>query len=174
MLPDRTVITCVNVDLYVLWHSPESSFTRSVHELNPYHVFGNYTFKFTTSPRDQWVNLILCVFVQVRCRRRRQACSLSSPQRPPSMCPPQTRCTQGIKCIMQPYHPKVSDVQTVVFWALLQRMAWCWIGNKPLLEPVLTNSGASNIETQPYHTKVSDQRAVGFWASLQVMAWRLI
>ena len=36
-----------------LWHSLESNFTRSPGEINPQHVFRNYTFEITsTSPRD--------------------------------------------------------------------------------------------------------------------------
>ena len=42
----------------VLWHSPESSFTRSAHELNLQCTPRNYTFIIIiTSPRDQWINL---------------------------------------------------------------------------------------------------------------------
>ena len=33
----------------VLWHSPESIFTRGPHELNPKHVLGDYTSKITTT-----------------------------------------------------------------------------------------------------------------------------
>ena len=39
----------------VLWHSPESDFTRSAHKFSPQHVSGDYNFKITTaSPRGQW------------------------------------------------------------------------------------------------------------------------
>ena len=42
----------------VLWHSTENNFTRSAHEINLWHVFRDYTFKFSnTSLRSQWVNL---------------------------------------------------------------------------------------------------------------------
>ena len=33
----------------VLWHSPESNFTKSTYEFNPLHVSGDYTFKITTT-----------------------------------------------------------------------------------------------------------------------------
>ena len=40
----------------VLWHSHESNFTRSAHDLNPKHVFIDYMSQITTtSPRGQWV-----------------------------------------------------------------------------------------------------------------------
>ena len=40
----------------VLHHSPESTLTRSAHEIDPQPVFINYAFKITTSPGGQWVN----------------------------------------------------------------------------------------------------------------------
>ena len=41
----------------VLWHSPESNFTRGVHQLKPQNVFGDYTFEFTIPfPIDRWVD----------------------------------------------------------------------------------------------------------------------
>ena len=45
-------ITWTNVDLSsnVLWHSPESNFTRSTHELSPQDVNGDYTFISPTHP----------------------------------------------------------------------------------------------------------------------------
>ena len=41
----------------VLGYPPESNFTRSGHEFNLWHAFGDYTYKIT-SPRGQWVNLL--------------------------------------------------------------------------------------------------------------------
>ena len=42
----------------VLWHSHGSHSSRSAHELNLYHVFGNYPFKRTNaSLRGRWVNV---------------------------------------------------------------------------------------------------------------------
>ena len=46
------VINWTNIDpssLRFLWHSPESNFTRSARELNPWHVFRDYTFKITAT-----------------------------------------------------------------------------------------------------------------------------
>ena len=54
-------ITWINVDIIkgVLWHSPESNFTRGVDDINLWRLFKDYTFEImTTSPRGQWVNFI--------------------------------------------------------------------------------------------------------------------
>ena len=75
MLTPRFYLSqCYLVIKGVLWHSLESNFTRSAHESNPWHVFGDFTFKITNaSPRGQWAKLFLlsrnkqlqhkCIFV---------------------------------------------------------------------------------------------------------------
>ena len=58
MAPSHYLIMnqCWLITKGVLWHSPESSFKKSAHQLNPYQVFRDYSFKIITSPRGQWVN----------------------------------------------------------------------------------------------------------------------
>ena len=55
--PSHYLNQCWLIFKGVLWRPPEveNNFTRNVHEFNPYHVFGNCTFKIiATSPRNQW------------------------------------------------------------------------------------------------------------------------
>ena len=50
----------------VLWHSSECDFTRSAHEFNPQHVFGDYNFIITTtSPRGQWGNVFHSIVLHI-------------------------------------------------------------------------------------------------------------
>ena len=56
MAPSHYLSQCWFIIKCVLWHSPESNFTKSAHEINLQHVLRDYTSKITTtSPRGQWV-----------------------------------------------------------------------------------------------------------------------
>ena len=50
---------CETTHSRMSWHSTLSSFTKSAHELNMWHVFGHYNYEITTSSRAQWVNEIV-------------------------------------------------------------------------------------------------------------------
>ena len=43
--PSHYLNQCWCIITVVLWHSPKSNFTRNAHELNPQHVFEDYTFE---------------------------------------------------------------------------------------------------------------------------------
>ena len=50
--------------IIIHWHSPESNFTRSTHELNPQYVFGGYIFyHISISPRNQCVKSLIARFM---------------------------------------------------------------------------------------------------------------
>ena len=61
LVPDGTKPLIEPLLIYhrLLWHSPEINSTGSAHELNSWHVPGDYTFGVTTtSTRGQWVNFV--------------------------------------------------------------------------------------------------------------------
>ena len=56
MAPCHYLNQCWLIIKSVLWHSPETNFTKSAHKLNPKYVFQDNTFKITsTCSRGQWV-----------------------------------------------------------------------------------------------------------------------
>ena len=58
--PSTCLYQCWLITKGVLWGSPESNFPRNFHENNPKYVFGDYTFKMTTtSPMCLWVRCLL-------------------------------------------------------------------------------------------------------------------
>ena len=75
MAPSHYLNHCWIITKGLLWHSsPESNFPRSADELNPQHLFGDYTFKITTSfPRGRWVKipLISCFYMRCLCIKSR-------------------------------------------------------------------------------------------------------
>ena len=63
MAPSHCPNQCWIIIKGVLWHRPESNFSRSAYELNPWHAIASYTSKITTtSPRGQWLNLQVQLF----------------------------------------------------------------------------------------------------------------
>ena len=54
------------IALFILWNSTESYFNRSLMNLNPLHVYNDYTFEIiSTSPRGKWINLFCFWWVRI-------------------------------------------------------------------------------------------------------------
>ena len=65
--PNHYLNQCWLISNGFFCHAPESNFTGSAQESNPYHILETYMFKIiTTPPRNQWVKLLKNICFQAR------------------------------------------------------------------------------------------------------------
>ena len=120
----------------IFWHSFQGDVYLNNHDIYPQVVFQTNTFEITaTSPRGQWVrteqngwhyadDIFNCIFLD---EDKRIATNIS------------------LKFV---HKGQINNIPV-----LFQIMAWCWLGNKPLAEPMMVSLLMHICVTQPQWVK---------------------